>query len=268
MAMEHRLPHDPVLHARELLAFLGARAVAGVEEAVDGTYRRSLALPHGAGIVELSAREDHVACLLTLDDRRDEPDALAAVHRLLRLDLDPQAILAHLGRDPAIGALVRAAPGRRIPGHPDGAELAVRAVLGQQVSVAAATTLAARLVAAAGEPLAAPHGAITHLFPTPARLAALDPATLAMPRSRARALVGLAGALAAGEPLTEALPGIGPWTAGYVALRSGDDDAFLPTDLGVRKGLARVGATAADAERWRPRRAVAMAHLWVATSPL
>jgi AraC family transcriptional regulator of adaptative response / DNA-3-methyladenine glycosylase II len=144
--------------------------------------------------------------------------------------------------------------------------LAVRALLGQQVSVAAARTLAGRLVAQLGEPVAEPRGGVTHRFPTPAALAELDPERLPMPRARGRALVGLAAALAAGEPVDERLPGIGPWTTAYVALRSGDDDAFLPTDLGVRHGLTALGAdprrAPALAEAWRPYRGFGVAHLW------
>jgi AraC family transcriptional regulator of adaptative response / DNA-3-methyladenine glycosylase II len=188
-----------------------------------------------------------------------------AARAILRLDADPDAILARLGDDPLLGPSVRAAPGRRIPGHPDPGELAVRALLGQQISVAAARTLAGRLVAMAGEPLERPIGGITHRFPMPEPLAALDPETLPMPRARARALVGMAG-----KPFGTHLPGVGPWTAAYVALRSGDDDAFLPTDLGVKHGLAALGADPAQAEElaeaWRPYRGYAVAHLWAATS--
>jgi AraC family transcriptional regulator, regulatory protein of adaptative response / DNA-3-methyladenine glycosylase II len=243
-----RLDHHPDLDARALLPFLAARAVPGVEEVVDGMYRRSLAdgsvlqLRPGDGMVEVSG-----------DD--------GAARAILRLDVDVEAVLARLGADPLIGPSVRAAPGRRIPGHPDPAELAVRALLGQQISVASARTLAGRLVASAGEPLERPVGGITHRFPTPEALAALDPEALPMPRSRARALVGMAG-----RPFGTHLPGVGPWTAAYVALRSGDDDAFLPTDLGVKHGLAALGGDPARAEEladaWRPFRAFAVAHLW------
>ncbi len=246
-----RLDHQPALDTRALLPFLAARAVPGVEEVVDGVYRRSLP----DGILELRPGEDHV------DVAGDEGSARA----VLRLEADPEAILACLGGDPLLGPLVRAAPGRRIPGHPDPAELAVRALLGQQISVAAARTLAGRLVAMAGEPLERPVGGITHRFPTPEALAALDPDALPMPRARARALVGMAD-----RPFGTHLPGIGPWTAAYVALRSGDDDAFLPTDLGVKHGLAALGADPGRAEElaeaWRPYRGYAVAHLWAATS--
>jgi AraC family transcriptional regulator of adaptative response / DNA-3-methyladenine glycosylase II len=247
-----RLDHHPDLDTRALLPFLAARAVPGVEEVVDGVYRRSL--PDGS-VLQLRPGEKAV------DVDGDE----GAARAILRLDADPGAILARLGGDPLLGPSVRAAPGRRIPGHPDPAELAVRALLGQQISVAAARTLAGRLVAAVGEPLERPVGGITHRFPSPAALAALDPEALPMPRARARALVGMAG-----QPFGTHLPGVGPWTAAYVALRSGDDDAFLPTDLGVKHGLAALGADPARAEElaeaWRPYRGYAVAHLWAATS--
>lgn len=246
-----RLDHHPALDARALLPFLAARAVPGVEEVVDGVYRRSL----GGSILALRPGE-----------RRVEVEGpVAAARAVLRLDVDPDAILGRLGSDPLLGTSVRAAPGRRIPGHPDPAELAVRALLGQQISVAAARTLAGRLVAAVGEPLERPVGSVTHRFPTPEALAALDPETLPMPRARARALVGMAG-----QPFGEHLPGVGPWTVAYVALRSGDDDAFLPTDLGVRHGLVALGADPLRAlelaEAWRPYRGFAVAHLWAAAA--
>jgi AraC family transcriptional regulator of adaptative response / DNA-3-methyladenine glycosylase II len=162
-----------------------------------------------------------------------------------------------------------------MPGTVDGGELAVRAVLGQQVSLAAARTLAGRLVAAAGEPLAEPAGSLTHVWPAPERIVEAASA-LPMPRARQRAVATLAGALAAGlrlepgagddarERLLE-LPGIGPWTVEYIAMRAlGDPDAWLPTDVGVRRGLARVGAPAEAAEAWRPYRAHAVRHLWAA----
>jgi AraC family transcriptional regulator, regulatory protein of adaptative response / DNA-3-methyladenine glycosylase II len=247
-----RLDHHPALDAREPIGFLARRAVPGVEEVSDGVYRRSLA--------------DGSVLTITSDAVVDG-DAEAA-RAILRLAADPDAIEAALGSDALLGPLVRAAPGRRVPGHPDRAELAVRALLGQQVSVAAARTLAGRLVAELGEPLVEQRGGVTHRFPTPAALATLDPERLPMPRARGRALVGLAAALAAGEPVDERLPGIGPWTTAYVALRSGDDDAFLPTDLGVRHGLTALGADPRRAvelaEAWRPYRGFVVAHLWAA----
>ncbi|HEY7073921.1 MAG TPA: AlkA N-terminal domain-containing protein [Solirubrobacteraceae bacterium] len=288
MAFTARLATRPPFDGAALVAHLAARAVPGVEEVVDGRYRRSLRTPGGPAVIELSPAADHVRLNVTPPDA-DGPtvaaaapvgppvagadlDALVARCRaLFDLDADPAAISAVLGGDPLIGPLAAAAPGLRVPGAVDGAELAVRAVLGQQVSLRAAATLAGRLVTALGEPLATAVGGVTHLFPEPAAIAALDPADLAMPRARARTLLGLAGALADGLDLREvgALPGIGPWTAGYIALRAlGDRDVFLAGDLGVRKALERLGAdshpraAAALAERWRPYRAYAMHHLW------
>jgi AraC family transcriptional regulator of adaptative response / DNA-3-methyladenine glycosylase II len=282
-----RLAARQPLDVASVLAFLGARAVPGVEELVDGAYRRVLDLPSGPGTVTLADGSDHVACTLRLTDVADLGAAVQRCRRLLDLDADPEAVVDHLGADPLLGPLVRAEPGLRVPGHVDGAELAVRAVLGQQVSVAAARTLAGRLVAAAGDPLAVPDGGLTHRFPTAAAVAATDPATLAIPRARASALVGLARALADGtvaldagvdrdaaERSLTALPGIGPWTASYIRMRAlGDPDAFLVGDLGVRRALERLGhpgderAVAALAERWRPWRAYAALHLWRSLDP-
>jgi AraC family transcriptional regulator, regulatory protein of adaptative response / DNA-3-methyladenine glycosylase II len=277
-----RLEVRPPFDGAALRAFLARRAVPGVEEVTGATYRRSVALPHGAGTIALTPAAGHVETRLAPEDPRDLEAATRRARTLLDLDADPAAVAAALGDDPVVGALVRASPGRRVPGAADGHELAIRAVLGQQVSVAGARTLAARLVAALGRPLAEPVGTVTHLFPTPAALAGADPASLAMPWARRSALLGLAAALADGEidlaPGADAaaarrrllaLPGIGPWTVEYVAMRAlGDRDAFLPTDLGVRHALARLGrdgspgAAARVAERWRPYRAYALVHLW------
>ena len=278
-----RLPYRAPLDAAGLIAFLAQRAVPGVEEATEtGGYRRSLRLPHGAGVAELEPADGHVRARLWLDDLRDLAAAAQRCRGLLDLDSDPETVADALGSDPLLGPVVRAAPGRRVPGHVDGHELAVRAVLGQQVSVAAAATHAERLVRDLGEPLARPRGTVTHLFPSMPALAASDPANLAMPAGRRRAVLGLAAALADGEVVLDggadreearrrlvALPGIGPWTAAYVSMRAlRDPDAFLPTDLGVRRGLERLGedgrpASAARlAERWRPYRSSAVVHLW------
>jgi AraC family transcriptional regulator of adaptative response / DNA-3-methyladenine glycosylase II len=278
LELEHRAPLD----GDGLLDFLGRRAVPGVEEVADGAYRRSLRLPHGAGAVELTPRAGHVQARFWLDDARDLEAAVERCRALFDLDADPRAVRAVLGADEVLGPLVRAAPGRRVPGHVDGAELALRAVLGQQVSLAGAATLARRLVEAYGERLERPLGTVTHLFPSPAAIAEASPDRLAMPAARQRAVTGLAGALARGEVVVApgadreearrrllALPGIGPWTANYIAMRAlRDPDAFLAADLGVRHALKRLGhddrPAAAErlAERWRPYRAYAVQHLW------
>lgn len=281
-AVALRLPFRAPLEADGLIAYLSRRVAPGVEEVLDGAYRRSLHLPHGAGVVELHPVDGHVHARFWLEDLRDLAAAVQRSRALLDLDSDPLAVAEALGSDALLGSLVRAAPGRRVAGHVDAHELAVRAVLGQQVSLAGAATLAGRLVAAYGLPLARPLGAVTHVFPSADAVAAVDADALAMPNARRRALVGLTRALADGKLVLDAgadraearrrllaLPGIGPWTAGYVAMRAlRDPDAFLPTDLGVRHALELLGqdgrpaAAARLAERWRPYRAYAVQHLW------
>jgi AraC family transcriptional regulator of adaptative response / DNA-3-methyladenine glycosylase II len=281
------LKYEPPIDIAGLIDFFERRAVPGVEEVVDGVYRRSVRLPHGAGVVEVAARAgDGARGTLTprliLDDGRDREAAVAACRRLLDLDADPDAISSALRDDPVVGSLVRSCPGRRVAGVVEPNELAIRAVLGQQVSLAGAATLAGRLVADVGEPLERPVGGVTHLFPTADRIAAVDPGRLAMPAARRRAVIGLAEALASGEVVLDpggdlaairarllALPGIGPWTVEYIAMRAlRDPDAFLPTDLGVRHALRRLGlddsarSATALADRWRPYRAYALQHLW------
>jgi AraC family transcriptional regulator of adaptative response / DNA-3-methyladenine glycosylase II len=261
------------------VSFLAARAVPGVEEVVGGVYRRSLRLPSGAGVIELEPGDGFVRARLWPAHQRDRAAAVARCRALLDLDSDVAAVVGILGEDAVLGTAVRARPGLRVPGSVDDAELAVRAVLGQQVSVAGATTLAGRLVEACGEPLERPIGGVTHLFPPATRIAELEPESFAMPRSRGRALVGLARALADGAAAPDeragllALPGIGPWTADYIAMRAlHDPDAFLPTDRGVRRGLEALGldGSAGDAlrvaEAWRPYRAYAVMYLWAAGS--
>ena len=282
-----RLPYRSPLDADGLIGFLGLRAVPRVEETVGGAYRRSLRLPRGAGIVELRPADGYVQACYWLEDLRDLAAAIQRSRALLDLDSDPHSVVDALGSDPLLGALVRAAPGRRVPGHVDGHELAVRAVLGQQVSLRGAATLAGRLVAEHGEPLERPLGSVTHLFPAAGALADADPERLAMPRARARALLALTSALARGELALDtgaersdarerllALPGIGPWTAEYIAMRAlRDPDAFMAADLGVRHALERLGedgrpaAASALAERWRPYRAYAVQHLWASLDP-
>ena len=288
-----RLAFREPLDWERLLRFFADRAVAGVEEVRDGCYRRTLRLPRGHGTAALrvppaKAREPrHVECELRLADLRDLTAAVQRCRRLLDLDADPAAPAEHLARDPLLAPLVRAAPGLRVPGTVEGSELAVRAVLGQQVSVAAARTAAGRLTQALGEPMSEPDGALTHLFPSPAAIAAADPALLPGPGSRRTTLRALAGLLADGEleldPGSDraevaaallAVPGIGPWTEQYIAMRGlCDPDAFLPSDLGVRRALEALGVpwrgpreAALLAEPWRPWRAYALQHLWSALS--
>ncbi len=289
-ALSLRLPYRAPLDAEGLVAFLGLRAIAGVEEVRDGAYRRSLRLPHGTGAVELSPADGYMHARYWLADLRDLGAAMQRSRTLLDLDSDPQSVVEVLGSEPLLGALVRKAPGRRVPGTVDGHELAVRAVLGQQVSLRGAATLAARLVVAYGEELERPLGTVTHVFPSADALADMDLAALAMPKTRRRALHALVSALASEELVIDAgadriearrgllaLPGIGPWTTEYIAMRAlGDPDAFLPSDLGVRHALEQLGRRSPAekplnaeqlAEHWRPYRAYAVQHLWASLDP-
>ncbi|MEW1657380.1 DNA-3-methyladenine glycosylase 2 family protein [Streptomyces sp. NPDC093707] len=277
-----RLPFRQPLNPDNLFGHLAATAVPGVEEWRDGAYRRTLNLPYGHGIVALTPRPDHIDCRLSLTDLRDLAGAIARCRRMLDLDADPEAVDGLLRTDPQLAPLVDKAPGRRVPRTADADEFAVRAVLGQQVSTAAARTHAGRLVVAHGEPVDDPAGGLTHLFPTATALAALDPESLAMPRTRRATLTGVIAALAGGTlqlgvgsdrdearaRLAE-LPGVGPWTVECIAMRAlGDPDAFTPTDLGLRRAAAGLGMPATPAAlirhsaRWRPWRAYAVQYLW------
>jgi AraC family transcriptional regulator of adaptative response / DNA-3-methyladenine glycosylase II len=264
-----RLPYRAPLHAGALFGFLAARAVPGLEEVDADGYRRALRLPRGTGRVTLAPRDGYVQATLRLADVRDLAPAVARCRRLLDLDADPEAVDAVLGADPALAAAVAAEPGVRLPRTVDGFELAVRAVVGQQVSVAAARSVLGRFVA-------------DGLFATPAGLLELPDEAFAMPVARRATLRELAAAVESGgvrldggaDPAETraallALPGVGPWTAGYVALRAlGDPDVLLPTDLGVRRGAAALGlptdpaALDAHAARWRPWRSYALIRLW------
>jgi AraC family transcriptional regulator of adaptative response / DNA-3-methyladenine glycosylase II len=281
-----RLPFRVPLNPDNLFGHLAATAVPGVEEWRDGAYRRTLRLPYGHAIAALTPKPDHIACRLTLSDLRDLPVAISRCRRMLDLDADPAATDEQLRTDPLLAPLIDKAPGRRVPRTVDEAEFAVRAVLGQQVSTAAARTHAARLVTAHGEPVDDPDGGLTHLFPAPGALAGLDPESLALPRTRRTTFTSLVRRLADGTlrlgvdsdwAETRAhllsLPGFGPWTADVIAMRAlGDPDAFLPTDLGIRRAARELGlpstpaALTARAAAWRPWRAYAVQYLWATDS--
>ena len=277
-AGSHRQYSNPSIG---LFGHLAATAVPGVEEWRDGAYRRTLALPHGPGVVALAPRADHVAATLWLADPRDLTPAIGRCRRLLDLDADPAAVDAHLSLDPALAPLVAAHPGRRIPRGVDGAETAVKIVLGQQVSTAAARTHGARLVAAVGTPVDTGVPGLTHLFPEPSAVAEAPDEALAFPRSRRDTLRRLATVLADGTldlgPGADreearagllACKGIGPWTVEMVAMRAlGDPDAFPATDLGVLRSAPELGVAdlAGRAEAWRPWRSYATQHLWALT---
>jgi AraC family transcriptional regulator of adaptative response / DNA-3-methyladenine glycosylase II len=272
-----------------MLAFYAARAVPGVESVADGVYRRTIRMPlakHLAGdraVGTIAVRHAPELRALVLEIQHPEPLATAAIVQRVRVQFDlaadPAPIAAVLGQDRLLTAAVAAAPGLRLPGAFDPFELSVRAVLGQQVSVAAARTLAGRLVARCGEPLAVPSEGLSHAFPEPAVLARADLSGLGLTGARIRSIQALAAATASGaldfdaEPaalratLAE-LPGLGPWTVEYLMLRAAlDPDAFPAGDLGLRKAAGRgekisETALAARAEAWRPWRGYAVFHLW------
>ncbi len=283
-----RHPYD----SGAMLAFLAAHLCPAVENVAGSAYSRSLLLPHGPALVtlDLGAEVDpeqrgYVEATFRLSDIRDLAAATERCRRLLDADSDPLPIADVLAHDAVLAGSVRARPGLRVPGAPGGDELALRTVLGQQVSLAAANRLAGTVTALAGTDMPEPMTTtgVTRTFPTAAAVAALDPADLPMPRSRGRAVVRLAEALAVGEVALDrradrdetrvrllALPGVGPWTADYVRMRAlGDPDVFLPDDAAVRRvaaaaspELADRGVLARRADAWRPWRSYALMHLW------
>jgi len=282
-----RLPFLPPLDGDALLAYFAARATPGTEVVSldERRYARSVSVEGHAGVLALGVDGTSVIATLSASLHPVRTPLEARLRRLLDLDADPAPIVAHLGADPVLAPIVARRPGLRVPGCLDGFELALRTVLGQQVSVRGATTLAGRLVRLLGEPLRIPHGTITHLPVTAARLADAtveQVARIGLPRARAAALVSLARAVAEGAlPELEhdatahdvdasvrrlrALPGIGAWTASYVAMRAMRwADAFPETDLVLRRAMGGITARAlrAHAERWRPWRAYAAQHLW------
>lgn len=281
-----RLAHRGPYAAAGIFDHLAARALTGVEEMAgepgDRTYRRTLDLPNGTGIAEVGERtgDGWLECRLHLGDLRDLTTATQRMRRLFDLDADPDAVAERLGADPALAPLVARSPGLRAPGAADVHELAVRAVLGQQVSVAAGRRLGSALVAAHGPLLQVPSGALTRTFPGPGDLAEAALDELGMPGSRRATLRAVAAALADGriglDPGADreraekdllALPGVGPWTAGYIRMRAlGDPDVLLSGDVAVRAGMRRTGARAADAGSWRPWRTYAVHHFWQAAA--
>ncbi|MGD1170635.1 AlkA N-terminal domain-containing protein [Mycobacterium seoulense] len=277
-----RLPVRTPFAYEGVFGHLAAGTVPGCEEVRAGAYRRTLRLPFGTAVVTLTPAVDHVRCLLVLDDFRDLTTAIARCRRLLDLDADPEAVDDALAGDPRLSPLVAKAPGQRVPRTVDEAELAVRAVLGQQVSTKAARTHAGRLAAAYGQPVSDPDGGLTHTFPSVEQLAEIDPIHLAVPKARQRTLSALVGGLADGSIVLDSgsdweaarrqlldVPGVGSWTAEVIAMRGlGDPDAFPATDLGLRLAARRLGlptderALVAHGARWRPWRSYATQYLW------
>ncbi|WP_460498793.1 DNA-3-methyladenine glycosylase 2 family protein [Glycomyces tarimensis] len=281
LRLAYREPFEP----SNLFGHLAAAAAPGVEEWRGGAYRRTLALPHGPGIAALRPGPGYIECRLRLADVRDVTAAVARCRRALDLDADPVAAQEVLEADPLLGPLAKKAPGRRVPRKTDGEEYALRAVIGQQVSTAAAATIAARVAERYGEAVEDPEGGLRWLFPSPERIAAADPDHLAMPLRRKRTVLALASALAEGRvdvgpgadwgrarAALRQVPGVGPWTVEMIAMRAlGDPDAFPAQDLGVVRGAEQLGlpvsagALTAVAEAWRPWRAYATQYLWASS---
>jgi AraC family transcriptional regulator of adaptative response / DNA-3-methyladenine glycosylase II len=289
-----RLPYRSPLHIPALLDFLELRALPGVEERSGDTYRRGLILPHGSATVALTPADRWVSATLRLSDVRDLAPAVARCRRLFDLDADPDAVDLTLGADVALSASIKTEPGVRVPRAVDGFEMAVRAVVGQQVSVAGARATLTRMIRAAGGFADTPRigaapgsgGGVGLVgFPAARVVAELPDSAFGMPAARRDTIRRLAEAVADGkidlEPGADReesvaklmeLPGIGAWTAGYVAMRAiGDPDVFLETDLAVRRGAAALGlpstpkALEKHAERWRPWRSYALIRLWRAS---
>lgn len=268
-----------------MLDYFALRAIPGVEVVAGRTYRRTVVIGGAPGVIEVvPAGDDHL--LLGAQPPHHEWPARAApcVRRIFGLDTDLDAARTALAGDPVIGPLLAARPGLRVPGTWDPYEIGVRAIIGQQVTVAGANTLAGRLVERHGERLPGPAApGLTHTFPPPATLADGDLDGIGVTGARARAIRGFAAAVAAERvrldasvPLDElvgsiaGVPGVGPWTAHYIALRIGQPDALPASDLGLRRALAGPGTRAvpsaaevtARAAAWRPWRALAAVHLW------
>jgi AraC family transcriptional regulator, regulatory protein of adaptative response / DNA-3-methyladenine glycosylase II len=273
LRLQHRRPYA----ATPLLHWLGVRAVTGIEELDGDVYRRVV----DGRIVELQPLPDagHVLARVQVGDVGHVADLVARCRRLLDLDADPLAVDDVLGADPLLAPAVERHPGMRVPGTVDGFELAVRAVLGQQVSVAAARTFAGRLVEQCGKPLDAPRASLTHTFPTAETVAEHPLDAIGLTRSRVTTLRALAESVASGRLQLDVtadrdeararlleLPGIGPWTVEYVAMRAlRDPDAFPASDLVLRRAL---DADPARSEAWRPWRAYAAMHLWHGSAAL
>lgn len=279
LRLDFRAPWD----GAALFAFLRARAIPGVENVTADEYRRTVRIGKASGwlVVRRDPTRDAVVAEVSLRLAGSLMDLASRVRVLLDLDALPEPIDAHLRRDRVLAASLRRHPGLRVPGAFDGFETAVRAILGQQVTVAGATTLAGRLAARFGDPVRTPFAELSRTFPPPSRIAAASDtqiAAIGVPRARAASLRAMAQAVASGAIRLEtgadpestmtalvALPGVGPWTAQYLAMRAlAWPDAFPSGDLGLREALG--GATQAAIERraesWRPWRAYAALHLW------
>jgi len=272
-----RLAYRAPMDLAATLEFLGTRAIPGVEAYTGGVYTRTVRAPGGPALVSCEPGDGSVSCRVRLTDQRDLVAVVSRVRRLLDLDADPSAVDDVLGRDPALAPLVAKRPGLRSPGAVDGFEMALRAVVGQQISVAGARTVLGRIVSVHGS--VAFDGEPWRLFPSADGFRATDPATLPMPRARAATLHAVARALCDGAVTLDAgaergreraallaLPGIGPWTADYLRMRAlADPDVLLSGDLGVRTSAAALEVTLEDCRgAWAPWRSYATHHFWSA----
>ena len=284
-----RLPYRAPYDWPAMIGFLAARAIPGVEAVTPGQYARTLTVDGVPGVVAVSPTDgDALVAEIHFPNIRVLPAVIARIRRVFDLTADPARIGAAHSQDPALAPLVAARPGLRAPGAWDGFELAVRAILGQQITVTAARGLAGKLVNAFGpqvdHPFAARFG-LSRAFPSAARLIGEDIAALGMPRARGAALEALARTVAADPTIftpradlasaiaaLKALPGVGEWTAQYIALRElREPDAFPPADIGLLRGMTDAqgrrptpAELLARAEAWRPWRAYAAQHLWAA----
>jgi AraC family transcriptional regulator of adaptative response / DNA-3-methyladenine glycosylase II len=280
-----KLPFNPPFDWRAIIDFLKLRAIPGVEQVTPDRYRRTFALDQARGVIEVrpAPGENHLLATIHTSDIAALAAIVARLRRLFDLDADIAAIDAHLASDPLLSARVRERAGMRVPGAWDGFELAMRAVLGQQISVPAATTFAGRLAAAHGERLSDAGDGPHLLFPTPEAVADADLTSIGLTRARAAALKSLGAAMAADRRLLRAyetleqtidkliaLPGVGPWTAQYIAMRAlREPDAFPASDLGLLRamqtpqGRPSPAQLLATAEPWRPWRAYAALRLWM-----
>ncbi len=279
-----RLPFSGPLHWDLMLGYFERRAIAGIEHVRAGTYRRTITVDGDPGVLEISqGGPDHLVLRAHLPHVGGLIHVVQRARRIFALDRDATVADEHLAADPVLAPLVAASPGLRVPGTWDGYETGVRAIVGQQVSVAGASTVTARIVERVGRPVPGlePLG-LTHTFPDPATLATADLDGIGMPGARAAAVKAFAAAIDKGEvpldgrlPLNEliaaicAVPGLGPWTAGVIALRLGEPDTFPAADLGLRRAANPGGeplttaALEARAESWRPHRANAALRLWL-----
>ncbi len=283
-ALTIRLDYRPPLAWERVLAFLRARQIPGVEHIDEGVYRRSVRLGDHTGWLAVQQKSGEAPSLIATVSMSLAPRLASIVARLralFDLDAQPELIAAHLRRDAHLRPLVSKAPGLRLPGAFDPFEMSARAVLGQQISVKGATTLAGRLALAFGRPASGNPEGLGLIFPTAGELAVVPLAELraiGLPEARAQTLLDLASAVAeervdlsgsadpeAAIAALEALRGVGPWTAHYVAMRAMRwPDAFVAGDLGVKHALGTSTAREAEAraEAWRPWRAYAVMHLW------